>query len=805
MGFKFRYKIAFKQAWAVLTISLILGLLSTSVQIFLDLRQETRSSVEGINRLIELHKEAAQRAVYNLNYSKADEITSAIIAHPEILQATLVDDFGDALAYHARDSSAPDTFFATVGNLFFPFNSHYERTLTIGDSHSGVAKLIIELDSTYIAHNFALRAVTSLLFGLLHTVVLASVFLFFFYRYLSRPILNIAKWVNRLRTDEDIALPYKGCDEIGDLVTSFASLWDERRLVTDRLNKTIQKLSKSEHFSRSLMENAGDAMFLCTPSTKIIDLNNQAVDTLKSDKDKVLGTTLSRYSQNYTEDALIDLFNSMDEKQVCTFEDLLINERNRVFPIEARGIRIRLDDKDYILISARDITARKESEKQIFELAFFDTLTGMANRRLFLDRLSSALELHNVHQVHGAVLYMDLDRFKTINDSLGHSIGDRLLCTVAKRLNEIVPVEATSARFGGDEFVILLPEAGDSRVSCAESAVHISKKILEAIAAPFEVDGHTLYCTMSIGIAVFPEQGLCATDVLRYADIALYRVKAMGKNGFQFYDPEMQSSAQERLLIEKGLYQALDKKEFQLWFQPQVQADGAIVGAEVLLRWMHPEKGVISPASFIQIAEESGQIVEMGQWVLTKSFEQLAQWKAQGLPASFKRLAINISPLQFMQVDFVGRFLTMLTDYKIPGELIELEITENMLLNNFEIASNKMRILKQRGISFAIDDFGTGYSSLRYLRYLPLDILKIDRSFVTNLRPSSEEAAIVEVIIATADRLGLAVIAEGVETEEERDTLLELGCLCFQGFFYARPMPAPLFYERLQQDMDIMA
>jgi EAL domain-containing protein (putative c-di-GMP-specific phosphodiesterase class I) len=267
----------------------------------------------------------------------------------------------------------------------------------------------------------------------------------------------------------------------------------------------------------------------------------------------------------------------------------------------------------------------------------------------------------------------------------------------------------------------------------------------------------------------------------------------------------MQSSAQERLLIEKGLYQALDKKEFQLWFQPQVQADGAIVGAEVLLRWMHPEKGVISPASFIQIAEESGQIVEMGQWVLTKSFEQLAQWKAQGLPASFKRLAINISPLQFMQVDFVGRFLTMLTDYKIPGELIELEITENMLLNNFEIASNKMRILKQRGISFAIDDFGTGYSSLRYLRYLPLDILKIDRSFVTNLRPSSEEAAIVEVIIATADRLGLTVIAEGVETEEERDTLLELGCLCFQGFFYARPMPAPLFYERLQQDMDIMA
>lgn len=288
-------------------------------------------------------------------------------------------------------------------------------------------------------------------------------------------------------------------------------------------------------------------------------------------------------------------------------------------------------------------------------------------------------------------------------------------------------------------------------------------------------------------------------ETLRHADTALYRVKTLGRNSFQFFDPEMQSSAQERLEVEKGLHQALKNSEFELWFQPQVSSDDKILGAEALLRWRHPDKGIIMPGSFIQIAEESGQIVEIGNWILLLALKQLAAWREQGLPESFKRLAINISPLQFMQVDFVDRVLEMLDQTRIPGLLIELEITENMLLNNFEIASNKMKLLKKRGISFAIDDFGTGYSSLRYLHYLPLDVLKIDRSFVTGLRPSSELAAIVAVIIATADRLNLTVIAEGVETLNEKSALMELGCNGFQGYLFSRPLTAQQFYDKLQQ------
>lgn len=805
MTFKFRHRIAFKQARAVLAISLVLGLISTGVQIYLDLQQEKRSSIAGIERYLALHEDTATRAVYNLNYVEAEGVTRTLISHPEISQAELVDDFGDRMSLHKRALSSPYSFLTQVGSYFFKFDTHFERDLKVETSRTGVAKLIIELDSSYIAHNFAFRATTGLLFGLLYNVVLAFVFLLFFYRYLSRPVVDILAWVNQLRKGEHCEqLPYSGKDEIGELVNSFAALWDDRTKMTDQLNNTICELSKSEHFSRTLMENAGDAMFLCHLDASVVEVNKQAMDTLGLRKEQIVGKKLARFSERYTEEALVDLFQSITDTDVCTFEDLQTHREKKTFPVEARGIRISLNDELYILILARDITVRKEAEQQIFELAFFDTLTGLANRRLFVDRLSSSLELHYANESSGAVLYMDLDRFKTINDSLGHGIGDKLLCAIALRLSEVLPTEATCARFGGDEFVVLLPEAGTSDITCAEAAAHVSKKIIEHMGSPFHIDGHLLYCTISIGIAIFPIKDHSAQDILRHADTALYRVKALGRNSFQFYDPEMQSTAQERLQIEKGLHQAQANQEFVLWFQPQFCKEGNVIGAEVLLRWNHPEKGLVLPGDFINVAEESGQIAEIGQWVLERSLKQLSLWKEQGLPESFRRLAINISPLQFMQVDFVERLIGYLEQTQLPGNMVELEITENMLLNNFEVASRKMSILKQRGISFAIDDFGTGYSSLRYLRYLPLDILKIDRSFVTGLGPSSEEAAIIEVIIAMADRLGLLVIAEGVETEKERDTLLQLGCHSFQGYLYSKPVPAAQLYALLEKELDLI-
>ncbi|WP_432470855.1 putative bifunctional diguanylate cyclase/phosphodiesterase [Amphritea sp. HPY] len=803
MAFRFRNRIAFKHARTILLISLLLGLISSSWQIYFDLQLEQQSLQAKVERIIALHRDSATRAVYNLDSGQAKAVTATLISDPMIYRASLTDDFGDLLSENTRVPSEQTTL-ATIGGYFFRVESHINTPLSIATSKGLSAQLLIDLDTTFIAANFAHRAATGLGVGLIHGIILACIFLLLVYRYLSQPVLNIANWVNQLRHSSDCTtLPYTEPDEIGDLVSSFANLWHEKKQMTDQLNGTIQNLSKSEYFSRSLMENAGDAMFLCLPDTTIIQANNQAIETLGATRDNLPGRKLADFSQNYSLEQLQDLFANIDEKQARTFEDVQLGTNRQPLPIEARGIKLTLQDTNYILILARDISVRKQAEQQIFELAFFDTLTGLANRRLFLDRLTSSLELHHANQNYGAVLYLDLDRFKTINDSLGHGIGDMLLCELSQRLTELLPAESTCARFGGDEFVVLLPEAGDSREYCAEAAANIALQILDQMTIPFEIDNHLLYCTTSVGIAVFPDNKNGALDILRHADTALYRAKALGRNDFQFYDPEMQSSAQERLEIEKGLHQALENNEFELWFQPQVGPDKRMIGAEALLRWRHPDKGIIFPGDFVSIAEDSGQIIEIGNWVLAQGLQQLSSWLEQGLPESFRRLAINISPLQFMQVDFVDRVFRLMNEIKIPGHMLELEITENMLLNNFEIASNKMKLLKQRGISFAIDDFGTGYSSLKYLRNLPLDILKIDRSFVTHLSPSSEEAAIVQVIIATADRLDLVVIAEGVETPEERDTLLELGCYVFQGYLYSKPVPATELYKMLQQEITV--
>lgn len=798
MGLNLRRKIALKQARFILIIALLLGVFSTGLQIYLDLQQVRKNTTEDIERIISLYRDTATQAVYNLNAFQANEVTSSLISYPTIYHAQLIDDFSETLAEHRRDQTLSSSFLSLPAQQLFDLNRYIEMELELASVNSGNerARLIVELDTIHVANSFSQRAINSLLLGLMHSVALAAIILLLIYRYLSRPIVQTAKWVNELRSEgKSSALPYTAEDELGDLVRSFSGLWKDREAATDKLTKMVAELSESEHFSRSIMDNAGDAMFLCELDSTIFRVNNQGASTLGLSKQQLRDTKLAEYSKNYSFDEYLQLCEGISDTQVTTFEDLQINANGKVFPVEARAIKLSLQSDEYLLIVARDISVRKQAEKQIHELAFYDTLTGLPNRRLYLDRLTASLELHQANHSFGAVLFLDLDRFKTINDSLGHGVGDELLNNIAQRLTHVLPIESTCARFGGDEFVILLPETGSSSDVCADVSAHVAQEVLKVMSEPFSIEGHTLYCTASLGIAVFPASDASAQDIIRQADTALYRVKAMGRNGFQFYDPEMQSTAQERLEVEKGLHQALKSNQFVLWFQPQICKDGQIIGAEALIRWQHPEKGLIFPGGFIQVAEESGQIVEIGNWVLREGLKHLAKWRADGLPESFQRLAINISPMQFMQVDFVDQVISLMAEFDLPGDAVELEITENMLLNNFEVASHKMKLLKGKGVCFAIDDFGTGYSSLKYLRNLPLDILKIDRSFVTGLRSKSEEAAIVEVIMATADRLGLLVIAEGVETLEEKETLVELGCDCFQGYLLSKPLPADKFIE----------
>lgn len=801
MGFKLNQKIAFKQARAVLVIAVVLGLVSNAFQIYLDLVQEKKSATTSIQQVISLHRETAERSVYLLDERQAKKVTETLIEHPAIFEARLLDDFGDSLAYSYRDPDSSPSVTSEIAGILFKVERYIDIPLTLNDKANIPARLMLSIDVPYIAGNFVNRALNSLLIGLAHGVVLAVVLLLLFYRYLSRPITKIVNWVHQLGSDvPNEQLPYSEKDELGELVHSFSALWQKNLETADQLNASVSDLKRSEHFSRSLMENAGDAMFLCLPDTSIVRVNKLASDTLQIPKERLIGKKLSSFSEHQSQEQYLEIFAGIEEHQVSTFEDSQVDSCGGSFPVEARGIKVYLQDQAYLLILARDITQRRQDEKQIYELAFFDTLTNLPNRRLFMDRLKSSIGLHKANHSYGAVLYMDLDRFKTINDSLGHAVGDNLLQEVGQRFENVLPQEATCSRFGGDEFVILLPESGPSLKVCAEHAAHLAEEILERMQVPFEVEGHVLYCTASIGITVFPDDSCTVLDILRQADTALYRVKALGRNGFQFYDSEMQSSAKQRLQVEKGLHQAIDNNEFDLWYQPQIDAKGHMIGAEALLRWTHPIKGMVYPAEFIQVAEDSGQIIEIGEWVIRKGLADLAIWIERGIPETFLRLSINISPAQFMQVNFVDQVISLLESFQVPGYMLELEITENMLLNNFEIASHKMKLLKQKGVHFAIDDFGTGYSSLKYLQHLPLDVLKIDRSFVTKVKTGSEQAAIVEVIIAMADRLDLVVIAEGVENKEEMESLRDLGCFCYQGFLYSKAVPAVSLFNMIDKN-----
>lgn len=438
---------------------------------------------------------------------------------------------------------------------------------------------------------------------------------------------------------------------------------------------------------------------------------------------------------------------------------------------------------------------REAAEVQLNQLAYYDSLTGLANRSLLLQMLEDSIEHANKSKQAGALFYLDLDRFKTINDSLGHTIGDHLLKAISKRIEAWLINDFTAARIGGDEFAILLPNTS------SEQAHDFAQQLLALISNPYSIDDHQLYCSVSVGIAVFPSVGSTNIDVLRQADTALYRAKVAGRNKYMFYEPEMQAQVESFLEIEKGLHEAINKGQLELYYQPQVDGKHNIIGVEALIRWNHPEKGLLPPGVFMPIAEETGQILQIGNWIIEQACYQYASWKKNNqLPSTFRRLAINISPLQFSQSSFVEHIVDSMAQADIDGEHIELEITENLLLENVEGAVQKMKELKEHNLKTSIDDFGTGYSSLRYLKHLSVDVLKIDRSFVTQLHLDESDQAIVDTIIMTARRLNLEVIAEGVEDANELQALKHLKCDQFQGYLFDKPLPASELVQRFEQN-----
>jgi len=578
--------------------------------------------------------------------------------------------------------------------------------------------------------------------------------------------------------------------------------------------KILEQLSDSERLHRYLVDTSPDIIYILDSDGHFTFINERIESLLGFNKNELAG---KHYSVMIHHDDL--------EKAKYVFNERRVGERaskniemrlqcrdggapryfdTRTIPIELSSMGIYEHNKNenqsrqtYLGTYgvARDITERKIAEETINFQAYHDLLTKLPNRALLRDRLSLAIAHAKRSNEMLAVMFLDLDRFKNINDSLGHMIGDELLQQVSVRLKECLREGDTLARFGGDEFTLLLPKVSERR----EDVSLIAEKIISILKQPFIIDCHELYVSASIGVSMFPQDGTNMESLIKNADVAMYHVKGQGKNNYQFYSNDMNTPYYQKLSLDTGIHRALENNEFSLVYQPQVNLKtGDIVGVEALLRWHDPEHGDISPSEFIPFAEETGLIITIGEWVLNTALSELKRWRNSGVPNI--RMSINMSARHLADDNVVETINNILAKNNLPGSCLEIEITENAIMSDMESIVRKLKELSSRGVTIAIDDFGTGYSSLSYLHKLPIQTLKIDRAFLKESRFTHDDHTIVETIVAMAKGLNLNVIAEGIETQKQFEYLRDLKCNEAQGFLFGKPLSAELVMQMLVLD-----
>jgi diguanylate cyclase (GGDEF)-like protein/PAS domain S-box-containing protein len=563
------------------------------------------------------------------------------------------------------------------------------------------------------------------------------------------------------------------------------------------------RLEQSERLHRFLVESSPDLIYTLDPEGRIIFVNGRVESLLGYGRDELIGRnyTVIVHEEDHEKATYAFTERRSDARATSNIEVRLKCKDNHYRRFESRHIVAMLSamgiyDQAYKSQEeqtrrfmgtygvARDVTERKLAEETISFQALHDHLTHLPNRRLFKDRLEMSMAQSKRNGSVVAVMFIDLDRFKLVNDTHGHAEGDELLKSVAQRLLKCVRTTDTLARQGGDEFTILLPD-----LIHAEDAAVIAKKILDELTIPFSVAGQEFRATASIGISIFPRDGESPDLLLKHADIAMYKVKANGKNGYKFFTREMNSCYHERISLENELRQAILNSEFELHYQPQINVTtNRIVGLEALVRWRHPLHGLLNPSGFIDMAEELGLISAITDWVMDEACRQLVHWRAMGMREL--RIAVNVSPQEFNNNNVVERIVSCLTRHHLPEHVLDVEITENLLMNDDAGVIEKLRHLRERGIRISIDDFGTRYSSLNYLRRFPINTIKIDKSFIRDLADHHNSSPIIHAIIGIARGFGLHLLAEGVETSYQMETLQELGCEEMQGFYFSKPLPA---------------
>lgn len=549
-----------------------------------------------------------------------------------------------------------------------------------------------------------------------------------------------------------------------------------------------ERILQLERF-HALLDRSHELIFLVDAKThQIVDFNDTVCSMLEASRESLLGSEIIRWlPREITEEMYV--LGQNEHLKDCTLLEVTLRNSQGQFFMEFTIQCIRFSEQDYCVLLGKDISERKAAELKIYTLAFFDSLTHLPNRQLLHDRISQAIAQSQRHQKYGALMMIDLDNFKALNDTKGHHIGDELLKQVAARMQETLRSSDTLGRIGGDEFIVLLEGLSANKEDAAMESEQFAKRIKNLINQPYSLLGYEHTCSPSIGVVLFVGSEYSKETLLKQADIAMYHSKKRGRNCISFYDPIMQEGLEQKMTMEHELRIAIREGQLVLFYQPQVNLEGEIVGVEALVRWNHPQKGLIPPNAFIPLAEETGLIVSLGNWVLQTACMQLVAW-LRLYPQIQLHMSINVSVKQFQEAHFYNTVEAVIQQTGIGAHSVKLELTESLIVENVLETIAKIKSLRSLGMNFSLDDFGTGYSSLSYLKRLPLDELKIDQSFVRDIIIDNNDAMIVKTIIEMAHNFDLDVIAEGVEDAEQFKFLQENGCALFQGYLFGKPMPA---------------
>lgn len=789
-----------------LFIVLLMGLIVALIQVYIDFRDQTTHVQTRVNEIMDASAAAATRAVHHLDNELAQEVVNGLTKYDFLHHISITDDRGQLMAIFDSPITHSETTWLT--RLISEYSTTYKRPLRHkSEMYEGL--LTIKINNDRALSPIYKRSLYILGTGLARNLLLAVLLAFLYHYLLTRPLFSMAKNFSLVQRNRHSLsrLPYIKNHEHNEL----GQIVDSANALISALEKRENEVEQSEKQLRIILNASPNQVFALNRQGEFVFLNSATANFYKKNTKSLEGKNFFELHKNIDLHEAQEFSEHVKEAQLHPAakyerEQTMKDAAGVEHVVHVSYIPYSLYDQDCVLVISSDVTARVDAENRVERLAYFDVLTQLPNKHQIHERLQEDIRESKKQLCYGALLFIDIDNFKRINDTLGHSTGDALLLKLSSRMQTQIRKSETLARLGGDEFILSVPSMSPDLHKTRDLVSNLADRLLKSIRQPVRLGTHEFEVSASIGIALYPDQSLDLDKLLSAADTAMYQAKRQGQDQFVIFESTMSDEVSRLLVLESDIRKGICEGQFTFYLQPLLDSHTReMVSAEALLRWQHPEKGQVLPGEFIGYLENSPMIGKVGEIILDQVCAFIYSCRNRGVMSRHTRIAINVSAREFYQNNFVEMVTSCLSKYHLHGSCLEIEITEGAALLHLEQALEKMHQLKELGIRFALDDFGTGYSSLNYLKQLPVDKIKIDKSFIKDITFDHQDAMLVSSIIAIANTLNLEVVAEGVETEDQAAWLNFHGRIQFQGFLFDRPMPQHEFEAHYLDENPTMA